>query len=190
MKDIPAQIKTPRLWLERMDIAHACDLYEIYRQPQAVRWLSFPPHVSVEETLAALRDCYMQEGLFRPYVIVEAQKERFIGTIDLHHPISPRQMMIGYVLHPAYWHQGYMQEAMQAMLYYSFHQWGLIRLFAQCATKNAPSIRLLQRCGFRLEGTTAQQVLLGDGRYYDTLLYSLSEQEWRKQYEKGTGGKI
>jgi RimJ/RimL family protein N-acetyltransferase len=61
---------------------------------------------------------------------------------------------LGFAFMPAYWRQGYGFEAASAVLVHARGPLALGRLLAVTNPANDPSIRLLGRLGFRLEGTT------------------------------------
>jgi RimJ/RimL family protein N-acetyltransferase len=61
---------------------------------------------------------------------------------------------LGFAFIPAYWKQGYAFEAASAVLAHARGPLALRRLLAVTNPANEPSIRLLGRLGFRLEGTT------------------------------------
>ena len=85
---------------------------------------------------------------------------------------------LGYELNPAYWHQGYASEAARAMGNFGFTELGLHRIWASCLAKNVGSARLLDKLGMRREGQLRQKHWF-KGRWWDTLLYGLLEDEWR-----------
>jgi ribosomal-protein-alanine N-acetyltransferase len=76
---------------------------------------------------------------------------------------------IGYELHPSYQHKGIMQEALTTVLRYGFQVLQLKSITAFPSADNVPSIRLLERNGFKREddgqqreGNLVRFVLRGD----------------------------
>jgi RimJ/RimL family protein N-acetyltransferase len=61
---------------------------------------------------------------------------------------------LGYAFLPAYWKQGYALESAAAVRDYARGTLGLGRLLAVVSPANEPSIRLLERLGFRFERVT------------------------------------
>jgi [ribosomal protein S5]-alanine N-acetyltransferase len=59
----------------------------------------------------------------------------------------------GYTLNRQFWGQGYMPEAMRAVLIYEFTTLGTSRIIAKCDTQNTASARVMQKCGMIYEGT-------------------------------------
>jgi ribosomal-protein-alanine N-acetyltransferase len=63
----------------------------------------------------------------------------------------PNTAEIGYELHPFYQHKGIMQEALTTVLHYGFQVLQLKSITAFPSADNVPSIRLLERNGFKRE---------------------------------------
>jgi ribosomal-protein-alanine N-acetyltransferase len=61
---------------------------------------------------------------------------------------------LGFAFLPAYWKQGYAYESATAIRRHARETLGIRRLLAIVNPANAPSIRLLERLGFRFESTT------------------------------------
>ncbi|MEO0820275.1 MAG: GNAT family protein [Pseudomonadota bacterium] len=78
---------------------------------------------------------------------------------------------LGYWTGARYTRQGYMREALSALVDYAFGTLELSRLEAACLPDNTASRRLLERCGFKYEGV-AQAYLQIDGRWRNHVLYA------------------
>jgi [ribosomal protein S5]-alanine N-acetyltransferase len=63
---------------------------------------------------------------------------------------------LGYWLYPEHWGQGIMQTALRQFLDLIYHTTELHRLLAVVEEPNFPSARLLERAGFRYEGTARE----------------------------------
>ena len=63
---------------------------------------------------------------------------------------------LGFSFLPAYWSQGYALESAQAVMRHARGTLGLGRILAITTTDNEPSMRLLDRLGFRPEGLVTQ----------------------------------
>ncbi|MGM0896631.1 MAG: GNAT family N-acetyltransferase [Bacillota bacterium] len=107
--------------------------------------------------------------------------EELIGTIGLNQlQLRSKKTEVGYELHPDYWRQGLMEEALRAVLAYSYEELGLYRIGAVTYPENIGSNRLLRKMGFTQEGRL-RGYLYQRGKSYDALIYSLLETEWRQQ---------
>ena len=80
-----------------------------------------------------------------------------LGAIG-YHDADPqhKRAELGYWLYPEYWGQGIMQAALQQFLALVYRTTELHRLLAVVEEPNRPSARLLERAGFRYEGTARE----------------------------------
>jgi [ribosomal protein S5]-alanine N-acetyltransferase len=85
---------------------------------------------------------------------------------------------LGYVLGRAYWGQGLMREALEALINCAFGNMNLRRLEAEVDTRNRSSARLLQRLGFTKEGLLRQR-WVSKGETRDVEMYGFLRDEWR-----------
>jgi len=88
-----------------------------------------------------------------------------------------READLGYELNPRYWGNGYATEAASALLAFGFNHLRLHRVWAWCIAENAASARVLEKIGMRQEGRLRENEWM-QGRWWDTLLYAILEQEW------------
>ncbi|MCU0848011.1 MAG: GNAT family N-acetyltransferase [Spirochaetes bacterium] len=86
--------------------------------------------------------------------------------------ISRRSAEVGYWLGENFWGRGIAAEALSGMVGYSTGKLGMARLFALPFAHNLASRRVLEKCGFALEGILRKSAFK-DGAYYDQALYSL-----------------
>jgi RimJ/RimL family protein N-acetyltransferase len=113
--------------------------------------------------------------------VVLRAKGRLIGNcgIRLNAP-ETRAADIGYELDPRYWGHGYATEAARAIVAFGFEQLGLHRVWSWCIADNVGSARVLEKLGMRREGRLRDHEWF-KGRWWDTLLYAILEDEWRSQ---------
>jgi ribosomal-protein-alanine N-acetyltransferase len=78
---------------------------------------------------------------------------------------------VGYWIAPDFARQGYMYEALSAVVHHAFSALDLSRIEAACLPENSASRRLLERAGFKYEGV-AQSYLQIDGRWRNHVLYA------------------
>jgi ribosomal-protein-alanine N-acetyltransferase len=79
---------------------------------------------------------------------------------------------VGYWMGLPYVRCGYMTDALRAVLPFAFGTLGLHRLEAACLPHNAPSARVLEKAGFRREGTARRYLKIND-IWQDHDLYAL-----------------
>ena len=85
---------------------------------------------------------------------------------------GPAQMgTLGYWIGAPFARQGYMREAIGAMVAHAFGPLDLSRIEAACLPENTPSRGVLEKSGFKYEGV-AQAYLQISGRWRNHVLYS------------------
>ena len=74
----------------------------------------------------------------------------------------PGERSVGYALNRAAWNQGYMTEALHAVLEYEFGAGGALRLRATCNVDNPASARVMEKVGMRREKTVLDANIAGN----------------------------
>ena len=112
------------------------------------------------------------------FAIVLNETGRQLGNCSLHalHRQN-RRAEIGYALARQHWGQGYMQEALRALVAHAFTDLDLNRLEADVDPRNAPSAAALIRLGFKAEGLLRERWIVG-GEVCDSALHGLLRHEW------------
>jgi RimJ/RimL family protein N-acetyltransferase len=103
-------------------------------------------------------------------IVVEGQAVGGVGV----EPFGDVQRLtgeIGYWLAEPFWGRGLATTAVKTWSAYAFEQFGLERLQATVFEGNAASARVLEKCGYLLEGRLKRNVIK-DGRILDSLLYA------------------
>lgn len=100
--------------------------------------------------------------------------ERVIGWCGFHTwYLTHRHAEIGYMLFDeSDMQQGYMKEALRAILDYGFREMELHRVDAMVASDNTASLRLLETEGFVQEGVLRENYFV-NGRFEDSLIFGL-----------------
>ena len=83
---------------------------------------------------------------------------------------------IGYCIGKAWWHQGMMTEALQAVMDFLFDEVGMNRLEARHDPRNPHSGAVMRKCGMKYEGTTRQADRNNQG-ICDASIYGLLKDE-------------
>ncbi|TKT81156.1 GNAT family protein [Aquamicrobium sp. LC103] len=120
------------------------------------------------------------------FLIFELEKNRLIGGItigNIRHGVS-QSAQIGYWMGERYAGQGYMQDAIAALLDYAFNTLRLHRVEAACIPDNARSIRVLEKAGFRREGLLRSYLRI-NGIWQNHFLYALIADEHRTSARRG-----
>lgn len=115
----------------------------------------------------------ISNGTAVPLFLVRREDEEILGAITLDHiRRGPAQSATtGYWVGEPHARQGYMREAIEAVVHYSFTTLDLSRIEAGCLPENTPSRGLLEQCGYKYEGV-AQAYLQINGRWRNHVLYA------------------
>jgi [ribosomal protein S5]-alanine N-acetyltransferase len=149
----PDQLHTERLILRRPREEDAEALFHAYAQDaEVLRYLTWLPHRTVEETRALVRRALeeWEEGRTFRWVVVRRREDRPIGMVELR-PDGHR-LELGYVLARRYWNRGYMTEAVQAVVTWALAQPEIHRVWAVVDVDNRASARVLEKAGMQREG--------------------------------------
>ena len=94
-----------------------------------------------------------------------------VGGIGLMHITKNHKAEIGYWLGKKYWGKGIMTEAIKIVLDYAFNQINLKRIYAKVFIKNKPSVRILEKNKFKLEGILKKELSKKD-KLFDVYIYA------------------
>ena len=108
-----------------------------------------------------------------PLFLIAKEGGTFLGaaTLDNIRRGPAQTANLGYWIGPDYARQGYMSEAVQAIVAFAFTEMQLSRIEAACLDENAASRRLLETCGFKYEGVAQAYLQIG-GRWRTHVLYA------------------
>jgi ribosomal-protein-alanine N-acetyltransferase len=148
----PNSFETARLILRKPRPEDAAIIFDTYAQdPEVSRYLTFRPHREVRETEEAVARFLegWRTGKSFCWTIVRRDTGKIIGSLAAR---EEQGINLGYLLARSFWGQGYMSEALGAVVDWALAQPPVFRVWAVCDTENRASARLLTQCGFRLEG--------------------------------------
>lgn len=173
-------IETGRLLLRRMEMSDARDLFDYSRDPQVALHVLWDAQKNLSESRAYIK-CMLRKyraGDPASWCIVRRDQGRVVGTIGyMWFQPENNAAEVGYSLARDCWNQGFMTEALQAVLRYSFEEMGINRIEAQHEVGNPASGAVMRKCGMTREGTLRSR-LYNKGRYVDVELYSILRQEY------------
>lgn len=125
-------------------------------------------------------------GTAVPLFLFRRSDETLLGAITLDNiRRGPAQAgTLGYWTGAAFSRQGYMREAILAVVHHAFTRLDLSRIEAACLPENVASRGLLETCGFKYEGV-AQSYLQIDGRWRTHVLYAALRMDRRGRTDAG-----
>lgn len=109
------------------------------------------------------------------------ESDEFVAQIyvGVPQPALP-EFEVGFFADVAREGNGYVSEAVRAVLPFLFDHLNARRVRLECDDTNGRSARVAERCGFALEGHVCENRLWPDGRITGTLLYGRLAREHRK----------
>ncbi len=115
-----------------------------------------------------------------PLFLIRREDQMLMGAITLDNiRRGPAQAgTLGYWTGEPFARQGYMREAIEAIVHQAFTRLDLSRIEAACLPENAASRGLLEKSGFKYEGV-AQSYLQIDGRWRTHVLYAALRKDRR-----------
>ena len=112
-------------------------------------------------------------GTAIPLFMFRREDDKFVGAITLdnirHGPAQTGTM--GYWIGQPYARQGYMTEALRAIVHYAFSTMDISRVESACLPENVASRGVLEKCGYKYEGV-AQAYIQINGRWRTHVLYA------------------
>jgi ribosomal-protein-alanine N-acetyltransferase len=128
----------------------------------------------------------MGRGTAIALFILQRDCDALIGaiTIDMIQRGPAQSATLGYWIGAPYARQGFMREALETVVHYSFHTLGLSRLQAACLPENKASRGVLEKTGFKYEGV-AQSYLQINGRWRTHVLYANLRHDRRGRTDAG-----
>ncbi len=113
------------------------------------------------------------QGTALPLFLVRRADDQLMGAITLDNiRRGPSQSAtVGYWIGQSFARQGFMREALGALVHHAFSELDLSRIEAACLPENAASRAVLEKSGFKYEGV-AQSYLQINGRWRNHVLYS------------------
>lgn len=180
-------LKTQRLVLRETSEHDVDAVFAMESDPVAMRYWSRPPMTDLSEAVASVQRAM---GFFPARVglrwsIARPADDRMLGHVSLFDfNEQSGRADLGYGLAREHWGQGFMHEALVAVVDYAFGPLGARRLEADTDPENVASMRALERLGFTREGTLRERWVVA-GQISDSAVWGLLAREWR---ERRAGG--
>ena len=166
-------------WVSKDDID---SLYEVFSDPQVMRYWSTAPFTNRDDAVKLQREIATgnETNTLIKWGLALRDSDRLIGTTTLFNlNLDNGRAELGYAMGRAHWGKGLMNEALQALVSHAFKEMQLRRLEADVDPRNDASIRTLERLGFQREGYLRERWHV-NGEIQDALFYGLLRREWTK----------
>ena len=166
-------LHTERLLLRRPTAQDANAIFSTCTQKDVTKYLLFPPHISIHDTLNFIQwrdEQWEKKGGYHFIVCSKADDGRVIGGVGLSverldegskesdkYPVGVAR--IGYYIAKEQWGKGYATEACKKMIELAVEV-GITKLVAPVHPDNLASIRVLEKCGFQEDAMTCETMVL------------------------------
>ena len=178
--------ETERLVMRPWQMSDIEEFFHYAKNPHIGPAAGWKPAANREESEKTLQD--FCENPNEVCAVTLKATGRAIGSLGLH-PDEKRDStlgnvtrMLGYVLDEPYWGKGYMTEAVRGALRFAFDKLGLELVSVYHFPFNDRSRRVIEKCGFRYDGTLRRAFLRYDGAVLDDVLYSMTRDEFYTLY--------
>ncbi len=174
-------IETERLTLRRWTMRDMTGFLRFSADPAVMLAAGAVPVLTEEQARTALR-----RAVDDPYVFAIVRKEdgEIVGKIKFqgdYRRYRANSISIGYEQARVYWGNGYMTEALRAMVRYAFETLDVDVVAVSHFLGNERSRRVIERAGFYFEGILPCAFSRADGAVMDDVCYSIL----RSEYESG-----
>jgi RimJ/RimL family protein N-acetyltransferase len=168
----PAFLRTRRLVLSELAFEQALDLLRLGLESRVARHILDAPLNTLAEIVALVEHA---RRLYREHpglgIWYATDRNGFVGIFSLVPSTEQDAVEIGTRLLPRAWGRGYALEGGAALCEHAFGRLGLPGLIGLCVPDNRSVPPLLERLGFRADGTTTQF-----GR--PALRFALRREQW------------
>lgn len=174
-------LETERLILRAFSKKDADALYNYAKNPNVGPHAGWKPHANAKESKRIIAGIFLSS---QAWAIIDKETETLIGSIGLE-PDKRRPGIkskeLGYSLSEKSWGKGLMTEAAKRVIQYGFEQMDLDIIAICTGPTNERSTRVIEKCGFKYEGTERYCYLIYDGSIRSSKCYSLLRSEWEEQ---------
>ncbi|MGY4795994.1 GNAT family N-acetyltransferase [Lysinibacillus fusiformis] len=156
------------------------DVHKYASQEIVCRYQTWGPNTE-EDTKEFIQDV-LDEATQTPrerYVFAIIYQETLIGAVEIMiRDFTNKVGEIGYIVNPDYWGKGVATQSAKLMITFGFETLKLHRICATCDPRNIGSAKVLEKVGMLKEGVLRENMLMKDGVWRDSFLYSVLKQEW------------
>jgi RimJ/RimL family protein N-acetyltransferase len=177
-------LETPRLILRDLLPQDAAPMHLLRSDPVVTRYCDYIASETPEQAETWVRDTMVHNAaeprLSYNLAIVRRSDGCIMGWIGIGQANDPAlgELSFGYAMRPDFWGQGYMTEALTALLGCAFRQWGAQSVQGECDAANPASARVMEKAGLRFIKRTPEE----DGS--ESLWYAATAAEWQARAAK------
>jgi ribosomal-protein-alanine N-acetyltransferase len=146
------RIETERLIIRKIQEKDVEDLFKIYSDDELTKYFVSGADKSLEQTKIRVKNIrfHWDKYGFGDFILMHKENSKIVGYGGLHYKIDGGNVNVSYVIDKSLWRTGLGKEACLALLYYGFRILGLNEIVAEIDPENTNSIKLIEKCGFKL----------------------------------------
>ena len=168
-------LETDRLVLRRITLDDATNYFSMRSHEDAMKHICKPLQTSIEETKTLIYKVNeminFNDGL--GWAVCFKNESKMIGSVSFHRIEKEHyRAEIGYMLHPDYWKQGIISEAVEKLIDYGFNTLKFHSIEAHIDPANIGSEKVLQKFNFVKEAYFKENYFF-NGKFLDTAVYCL-----------------
>lgn len=171
-------IETQRTKLRPLKLSDKEDLYHYRSDAETNKYQNWVPE-NLEEVVQYIETNpteFNVVGTWFQLAIVEKETDKVIGDIGVHF-IDDQQVELGVTLSKAKQGKGLATESMKGIVTYLFKELKKHRIVTSIDPRNASSLNLMKRLGFRKEGHFKESLFF-KGEWVDDIVYAILRKEW------------
>ncbi|BCB02351.1 GNAT family N-acetyltransferase [Bacillus sp. KH172YL63] len=173
-------LETERCVLREMTAGDAPRVFDYFSRDAVTRYYDLDTFQEEGEAMALIQKWNerfrMNEGI--RWGIALKETGEIIGSCGFHQWEKEHfKAEVGFEIHPDYWRQGIITEALRSVLNYGFGEMELNRIKAYYDPRNLASKKSLERAGFTYEGVLRKSAY-EKGVFCDAAVCSLLREEW------------
>ena len=164
--------------IRKLKLSDADDVYRNIKDKEIVKYTENIPHpYHKQDATRFIRRSWRKIESKKAYNFCITLKENNkviggvglgVGDIDW----KNKNAEIGYWLGKKYWGQGLASEAVKLIVKFGFEQLKLHRIYGIVSEENIASQKVLEKCGFKLEGELKEE-FYRDKKWHNGLIYGL-----------------
>lgn len=180
-------IDTQRLVLRRFKYSDDEAMLKYWISDEKIQSLYSEPVYTTKEEVKELLDKYIgsyEKDDYYRWAIIKKSSSECIGQIAYFLVDSRNNFAeIEYCIGSHFQCKGFATEATKAVIEYGFNQMNLHKVQICTKTINAPSRRVIEKCGLTYEGTLRDYFYM-NGEYVGRLYFSILRSEFDVKYKK------
>ena len=176
------QITTQRLSIRPLKLSDADKLFNYRKDAEANQFQGWiPKTIADTKTFIQTTASEMnQANTWFQLAVMKTENKELIGDIGINFKQEIEQIGLGYTIAKQHQGKGYASEALQAIISVLFTEMNKHRITASVDPRNLPSIRVLEKLGFRKEAHFIESYKMDD-KWVDDAVYALLAKEWKAE---------